>query len=364
MRKNCFLALAAFALTLSCQKAQDNLFEPDPLDDGNPVKVLLGTNVMNATTKGNGPLENFSNTALSIFAIDKASTDWTTGNPFLMKNYSITAESGKSQPSIVTPIYYNDNVNYKFYGYYVDDLSHLDNNLTVTANSVTLPVAITGYEDILLAKTNEAEDYKDAQQQAQNDNKKFNTERVYSSYSARRNVVPKLVFTHQLTRLDFIFKTGEAIDENTKVEIVGISVKSVKNGTLTVAGDSQGLVPALETEEALVMKFPTEQEPIVMPKTTDPGIATYTNNSIMVYPKADKYDMSVTLRQSKKNGETWVAGSPVSRDFEVKLTDASAFEAGKKYEVTIVTYGLEPVIVGVELTQWERGDDILIDSDE
>ena len=363
-------SIAAVAIAASCQKPQDNLLEPDPLDDGTPVKVLLGTNVINATAKASGPLDKFNRTTLSIFAIDKASTDWTQGDPFLLKNYSVTTEANLTSTSTPTSIetdkYYKDNVNYKFFGYYVDDLLHTDDKLKVTADAVTLPVEITGYEDILLATTDEAEDYKAAQQTAQNNNQTFNTNRVYSAYSARRDVVPNLVFNHQLTRLDFVFETGEAIDENTKVEVVGIAVGSVKKGLLTVAGDGQGLAPANENEVDLPLKYPTENAPLAMPSAKGDNADFGSNgNSIMVYPKAGSYKLAIKIRQSKKVGEnTWTDGTVEERTFSIALSGGADFKAGKKYEVTVITYGMEPVIVGVKLSDWAVGENVTIDSDK
>ena len=363
MKKILLFSFAVLAFAASCQKPQNDLFEPDPLDDGTPVKVMLGTNVLNATAKGSGPLEQFNKTDLRVFAIDNASTDWKSGDPFLLKNYSVTATGGSSAPSLETDKYYKDNVNYKFYGYYVDNIAHLDNNLTIEQNAVTLPVEITGYEDILLATTIEKNDYKAAQDNAQLEGKTFNTNRVYSAYSARRDVVPNLVFEHMLTRLDFVFKTGEEVNSNTRVEIVGIAVKSVINGTLIVAGD-QDLVPATEAETALNLRYPTETNFLEMPNTKD-GVAIFgsNSNSIMVYPKAGSYELTVKVRQSKKIGADWTPGSVETRTFPIALTSGS-FKAGNKYEVTVITYGLEPVVVGVELTDWALGDNTIIDSDK
>ena len=263
--------------------------------------------------------------------------------------------------SIETDKYYKDNVNYKFFGYYVDDLLHTDDKLKVGPDAVTLPVAITGYEDILLATTDEESDYADAQ----NNNPKFNTNRVYSAYSARRGVVPNLVFNHQLTRLDFVFETGEAIDENTKVEVVGIAVGSVKKGLLTVAGDGQGLVPANENEVDLPLKYPTETAPLAMPSAKGDNANFGDNgNSIMVYPKSDSYKLAIKIRQSKKVDDTWTAGTVEERTFSIALSGGADFKAGKKYEVTVITYGMEPVIVGVKLSDWAVGENVTIDSDK
>lgn len=363
MKKILLFSFAVLAFAASCQKPQNDLFEPDPLDDGTPVKVMLGTNVLNATAKGSGPLEQFDNTVLSVFAIDHASTNWTSGDPFLLKNYSVTANGGSSASSFETDKYYKDNVNYDFYAYYVDNIDHQETNLKIDAQAVTLPVTITGYEDILLATTDKGKDSQAAKDKADLDGKTFNENRVYSAYSARRDVVPNLVFKHMLTRLDFVFKTGEDVNSNTRVEIVGIAVKSVINGTLIVAGD-QDLVPATEAETALNLRYPTETNFLEMPNTKD-GVAIFgtNSNSIMVYPKAGSYELTVKVRQSKKIGADWTPGSVETRTFPIALTSGS-FKAGNKYEVTVITYGLEPVVVGVELTDWALGDNTIIDSDK
>lgn len=363
MKKILLFSFAVLAFAASCQKPQNDLFEPDPLDDGTPVKVMLGTNVLNATAKGSGPLEQFDNTVLSVFAIDHASTNWTSGDPFLLKNYSVTANGGSSASSFETDKYYKDNVNYDFYGYYVDNIDHQETNLKIDAQAVTLPVTITGYEDILLATTDKGKDSQAAKNKAQDEGKTFNENRVYSAYSARRDVVPNLVFEHMLTRLDFVFKTGEEVNPDTRVEIVGIAVKSVINGTLTVAG-AQKLEPADEVETALNLRYPTETNFLEMPNTKD-GVAIFgtNSNSIMVYPKAGSYELTVKVRQSKKIGADWTPGSVETRTFPIALTSGS-FKAGNKYEVTVITYGLEPVVVGVELTDWALGDNTIIDSDK
>ena len=363
MKKILLFSFAVLAFAASCQKPQNDLLEPDPLDDGTPVKVMFGTNVLNATAKGSGPLEQFDNTVLSVFAIDHASTNWTSGDPFLLKNYSVTANGGSSASSFETDKYYKDNVNYDFYGYYVDNIDHQETNLKIDAQAVTLPVTITGYEDILLATTDKGKDSQAAKNKAQDEGKTFNENRVYSAYSARRDVVPNLVFKHMLTRLDFVFKTGEDVNSNTRVEIVGIAVKSVINGTLIVAGD-QDLVPATEAETALNLRYPTETNFLEMPNTKD-GVAIFgtNSNSIMVYPKAGSYELTVKVRQSKKIGADWTQGSVETRTFPIALTSGS-FKAGNKYEVTVITYGLEPVVVGVELTDWALGDNTIIDSDK
>ena len=64
------------------------------------------------------------------------------------------------------------------------------------------------------------------------------------------------------------------------------------------------------------------------------------------------------------SGDTWIAGPVEERTFAIALERADAFEAGKKYEVTVITYGMEPVIVGVKLSDWAVGENVTIDSDK
>ena len=373
MKKYFFYAALAVALTASCQKAQKNSVEVDPLDDGTPVPVTLGTNVVSATVKGSGALADFSGTTeLDVFAIDKNCTDKLDQEAsFLLFNAAINPKLGASvtgsgntgYTGIDAGVYYEGTKNYCFYGYYVDDIAHDKTALVCTADAITLGVSIDGQQDILLATTNEGNDIAAATVGSD-----FNPSRVYSAYSARRNVKPNLVFEHQLSKLTFKLKTGNTIPSGTTVAFDKLGVVSLIDGTLTIVGSSRGLVatgtyPTAPTTEAIDAAsaqelFLTPDSPLNMPATKEGVLDGFDKNSIMVYPGENNYYANLYLTQTKNS-----VGTPVTSGFTIPAP-TGGFKAGNEYVVTIVVYGLEAVVVDVTLTDWAPGGSVTIDSDK
>lgn len=373
MKKYFFYAALAVALTASCQKAQKNSVEIDPLDDGTPVPVTLGTNVVSATVKGSGALADFSGTTeLDVFAIDKTCTDKLDQEAsFLLFNAAINPTLGTTASGLVgstgytgidAGVYYEGTKNYCFYGYYVDDIAHDNTDLARTADAITLGVSIDGQHDILLATTNEANDI------AAVSDPGFNSSRVYSAYSARRNVKPNLVFEHQLSKLTFKLMTGNTIPSGTTVAFDKLGVVSLINGTLTIVGSPRGLVatdtyPTAPTPEAIAAAhaqelFLTPVPSLNMPTDKDAVLAGFDKNSIMVYPGDNNYYANLYLTQTKNSVDT-----PVTSGFTIPAP-TGGFKAGNEYVVTIVVYGLEAVVVDVTLTDWAEGGSVTIDSDK
>lgn len=377
MKKIFFYAALAVALTASCQKAQKNSVEVDPLDDGAPVPVTLGTNVVSATVKSSGALADFtSTTELDIFAIDKTCTGALNANSsYLLFNAEIDPSHGTS--NINTGVYYEGTKNYVFYGYYVDDIAHngdfegdgsylSTNPLKVSADAITLDVTIDGQQDILLAETNETNDITAASAAG------INSSRVYSAYSARRGVKPNLVFEHQLSKLSFVLKTGYTIPDNNEVSVESLGVASLLNGTLTIVGASRGLqvsgdYPTADGIQNAIdgggFNYLTLTESPALPilKTKDAETAL-TKNSIMVYPGAHDYYAQLKLTQVN-NAVTPSTSTTVTSDFTIPQP-TSGFEAGKEYKVTVVVYGLQAVVVDVTLKDWTPGGGVIIDSDD
>lgn len=370
MKKYFFYAALAVALTASCQKAQKNSVEVDPLDDGAPVPVTLGTNVVSATVKSNGALAGFtSDTKLNVFAIDKTCTSALDQEAsFLLFNAAIDPTTGTMGSSaskytgIDAGVYYEGTKNYCFYGYYVDDIAHDKTDLTCSTDAITLGVSINGQHDILLATTNEDNDIAAASVVSG-----FNSSRVYSAYSARRNVKPNLVFEHQLSKLTFKLKTGNTIPSGTTVAFDKLGVVSLINGTLTIVGSPRGLVatdtyPTAPTSEAIATAhaqelFLTPASSLNMPADKDAELSGFDKNSIMVYPGDNNYYANLYLTQTKNSVNT-----PVTSGFTIPAP-TGGFKAGHEYVVTIVVYGLEAVVVDVTLTDWAEGGSVTIDSD-
>ena len=90
--------------------------------------------------------------------------------------------------------------------------------------------------------------------------------------------------------------------------------------------------------------------------------------SIMVIPGEESYKLRLTL--GFRNQDTQTPVKP--QEFDVLAssltggtsTEATTFEAGKSYKVTIVIYGLEDVEITATLDAWEDGGSTTVDPDQ
>lgn len=352
MKKYFFYAALAVALTASCQKAQKNSVEIDPLDDGTPVPVMMGTNVVTASVKA--PVSSLASTTVKVFAIDN-SANATGGYDYLLNDVEVTVGSTESAPIEITGKYYGESLSYSFYGYYVAGLS---TNITAGTNGVaSTPLTITGQEDILLAKAVPEDDI-------QGNSRVTSTNRVYSAYSARRGVKPTLKFEHQLTCLEFVLQAGESAATGVTVDKMTFTAKTDMN--LTITGSEQGLSLADNAQDNIITLFNAIDggaTAVTIPtySSSEPqnNIADFGTNpkSIMIFETTEAVKGHFFVSQS---GATT---GPIDRELTIPAPADGGFKKGYKYTVTIAVYGVEPIIVNVALTPWGNGGSIIIDSD-
>lgn len=351
MKKYFFYAALAVALTASCQKAQKNSVEIDPLDDGTPVPVMMGTNVVTASVKA--PVSSLASTTVKVFAIDN-SVNATGEYDYLLNDEAVAVGADATSPIKITDKYYGESLSYSFYGYYVAGLA---TQITAGTDGVaSTPLTITGQEDILLAKA-------DPDADISGNPKVTSTTRVYSAYSARRGVKPTLKFEHQLTCLEFVLQAGESAAENVTVDKMTFTAKTDMN--LTITGSGQGLSLADNAENKTITLFDaidgtaTEVSiPTYSASSPESNIADFGANpkSIMIFETAEAVKGHFFVSQS---GATT---SPIDRELTIPAPEGG-FKKGYKYTVTIAVYGVEPIIVSVALTPWGNGGSIIIDSD-
>lgn len=349
-------AMATMA-TVGCQKLQ-GIFGQDtePVDDGAPVKITFNTNVLNVETKANGSVTEFTNDhKLYVYGIKSDGT-------VLMNNVEATAAgvtapvqgTGGVQKSLVITsgyayFYTGTKDEYSFYGYYVDDAAGTDPAPDPT--SYTLPVTITGDQDILLAKADPEKDCEGNDKvyyKAVPEEGKIN-DPVYSAWSARRGVVPTLKFEHQLSQFTFTVKNSGGID----VTLEGITINTTNQGTLTVVGADPNLAHADNAKADLPLKM----DALALTAKGDYKQVQYTageskfNSSMMVFPGVTN-TLVLTLKQEKQNG---------LRTVSIPITQAT--EKGYSYEVQITVYSMEEVAINVTLAEWETGQAIPIDTE-
>lgn len=413
-----YLSLAALVLLCSCRK------EPDAQEKVYDDPVRLGVNmVADIPVKGIGALDRWdSRQDVFVYGIAREGKKENTSLTHLnfadgiyIDNVRIDAvpSSGEdaSQPHEIDVYrvgtehyYYGEERRYEFFGYYVDDaiVTRDETNAPVTVSTVDrieLPIIIDGSQDILAATTDKVAD----------NTKALSIGRLYSAYSARKGVIPNLVFNHQLSRFNVYVKRGDRYDATHDVNIADsltltrIQVQSNTAATLVIAnrecngpdGTSlgNGLDPTtFSTPEWLYVKRGEDVHNLCIEDNIHPA-QSWTENSfvgtIMVMPGQSVYHFRMGLdqkgytdypRYSLDGRELYDIETEfdvdfarlVSMDQDPKYSDGDSSTSsgldteavsGHQYDVNIVVYGLQDVRITVSLTPWKDGGSVLADRD-
>ena len=394
-------AAAATVLAVSCakEKAQPT---PDPtpteIEDNTPQPILFGSNmgvVKAPITKGDGAIDKWNDIGtgkLYVYGVVNTSDnhlspsygEFTTAANIKINNVAADAPNTNNagldyrDPIDVyetgtTPFYYDDQKKYDFYGYFVDDAATINTgtNPEVTATTITLKsITINGTQDIMWANTDKVAD-----EGARADRTKYVAlNQLYSDVSARRGVKPNLNFQHQLSRFVFNVKAADDIvasgatgTENGKVTIKEVKLQSQTAAELLIIGTPANNGPRLTfSGDASYLNVPKEDPNFAL--TT----AYQTFGEAMVAPGGEKYNFQISFAQK---GSSYTLESPYTRTLEIDFTDDSIVnaastansakaEAGKKYVVNVVIYGLEEIKITVSLVEWEDADILDIDPDQ
>ena len=310
--------------------------------------------------------------------------------------------------SLGIPYFYDDeHRRYEFYGYYADDAwlgpamrtkdnqtDSLTNNGNkvpipeISESGITLPVKINGSQDLLLARTSKDLD---------NDDAKLNLSRLYSAYSARRGVVPNLIFEHQLARFNIYVRVGD--DQAEHLTLSTLAIETYTEGTLHIANTEQyGNPPYLEVNregerpflgvwdgtfgaahKQLDSSIPAEGSRYQLPLVTRSGWVDSEVGTIMVMPGEEMYKIRVGLRQAGyKDGQEFLnefvfsfddlllpsqdpKGSGGTPDPEVLDTKA---EPGHQYDLNVVVYGVQKMNITASLSEWADGGSFIVDEDK
>lgn len=409
------LAAAATVLAVSCAKEKNQpKVDPTPNvveeEDTTPQPIRFGTNVAvvkSPVTKGLGAIDTWNNNqTLYIYGLQRTAKDATTydWDHIKIDNIGATAPNGvgatgRDEIEVKDPnnnlgtqespnygyFYYVEGEYYDFYGYYVDDACGYttgespvaiapDPTKNGTAATITLPVEIDGTQDIMLAENASAAAKTEDIMWRDDQSKAIAVADLYSNKSARRGVVPNLHFEHQLSR--FVFNVVKA-DNNVTAAVEGLTMKSHAEATLTIVGANRGLAFGNSDKVDLAGKcFATNTAPYntfafaVKPNENDPIPATAKYADIMVEPGSNEYDFTLKISQP---GTTATAENPLATSLKVNLgledpNDANSnpilAEAGKKYVVNVVVYGLEQIKITVSLAEWDEVDLGWVDPDK
>lgn len=389
-----YVALAAMGVMAACSK-NDNV---DPqgnggntvIDDNSPVAVELGVKGIdldvNVSSKAQGSVDAWdASQTLYVYAIDRSDAQF--ANTPLIDNISASSPATGAQNNVLNLVqpasageyageyfYFQGSTVYDFYGYYVDDAVEGTPTPSRTDGTITLPITITGAQDIMLAKADPAVDI-----EASTDPNKgqVTSETAYSAFAARRGIQPTLEFQHQLARFTFNIVPGSASGD--LITVTAIELQSNTTGTLQIAPAVEAGQPTILSQAALAyLSLANETSgannlPYNVPEYTgadqDP---IKVGESLMVMPGQTSYNLRVSMTQDGNGDvelpvnklETVIAAANVDTNDDGTAEGVTTFEAGKTYEITIKVYGMERIEVSATLKAWEDGGSVVIDPDQ
>lgn len=409
-----FILLTALVLTLpvSCNKSGTSGAETD---GDVPAPVLFASSMQaNLITKARGALDSWTGEeSIYVYGIRRDASgnllfpadladpyNQDDANAFLIDNVSAPSPASGSDGSIYVYripatqeyFFYRELTYYNFYAYYVGDAATYGYNADGSVNwdvkqtlpaprvnkdsgEILLPVEISGKDDIMLAVTDVYADIAAATGSGAVASK------AYGAHSARRGVIPKLIFHHQLARFNFYIKAGNQ-ETADNVTLDGLAVGTVTKGELVLAPNDLASVqegPIVTGTAATVKlqhkKADNSYEDFTAALGVKPSYsaaADYAGEKfgepLLVMPGASVYPVSLYLRQ----GNYSIGGGSFQIDMEIDFSklSVSADEdkddvavPGHQYDVTITVFGLQQVDIKVSLTAWKESGSFSLNPD-
>lgn len=379
--------LLAIALLPSCRKNGAGGADSGPQDSQQkqetPEAVRFGANVKAIVTKSVGALDVWNAQPLHIYGLERTEegldlTDIFIDNaPATAPVTSSPAESAMSQEIKVyfnsetqEPYYYGIDNMYDFFGYYVDDACGETPTPEIGNGTLSLPFVIDGTQDLMLAATDKELDILAAS--LINGGTEVNKNRLYSAYSARRQVRPTLRFQHQLSRFRFVVQSGNReSDSADPIRLTQLLMESETRGTLIIAsnnGQQQGIVnpgtPAFLPLRLGADMHELDEENITLSKGENAPHPL--DGSILAIPGRESYRLRLVFTQAGYSSE--FALEPEIDFSQLVRPDGldaiSAARPGEQYTVTLIVYGMEKVQVNVTLEEWVDGGQFSFDQDQ
>ena len=367
-----YFAIAASLLALAaCIKKEANVqVVPAPeAEIDAPVPVLFGNSGVEAEVKGLGSIDAFDGAQkLVVFGHDVAQ-DLTQG--YLIDGVEAASPVDPTTDSHIVVknaageyFYYEGSKVYEFFAYHIDDAENPVVNKT--ADAVSVNFTLDGSQDILYANAVPATDAAAAVTAGTITAEQVT--KVYSAWSARRDITPNLPFKHAGSLFEFAIEDMRGAGADA-MYIDSLAIKSYADAVLTfkaakdtlVAATGAQLVPLtmdiedLKEEVATVADYEAVEVDDI--DSFGPGL--------IVVPGAASYTGSIKLTQLVASAEG-VSPKSVVNDFTLDFANRvpAYAQAGYKYKVTIRVYALEKIEITVSLEAWEEGDEFTIDEDE
>lgn len=413
MNKTWIFATMVLTLAASCSRDKDvdNLDNNNKIDDTTIEEIVLGAGQSVSVTpasRGIGAVGDLAATnswngeTVYVYGINKNATG---DAQFAINGQAATAPVPVTDPDPVAVAsgaltwtgadvhyYYNGNDVYDFYGAHVDKdaiatpetAMKITAGTNLTTDGWAVNVTINGSQDLMVAKTDKANDITNAEAGKDPDEDLKGAKAqdyLYSAWSARRGVTPNLVFTHLLSRLNFQAKCGSnpipGTDEGAKdmIKITKIEVLDVySTGKLQIiptVSTPQGFTPDAKPTEEPKVNFVVFAEstgalaPLEALQPVDIVSADYVpvGADLLVYPE-QQYNVVIYTQQDMNEDDTIQDNEQGEISTTIKLAGDAPFVAGAMYDISITVYGLEEITVNATLTAWTDGGEIEIDPDD
>lgn len=291
MKKQFFYAAFAIAMMASCTSENEPVVDQPTPDAEDKVAIELGVNTPNIVgSRGTGTVGNvegetdattWNNQSLNIIMVNRSTGDYATedNSPCAsdLSNYILNgltfrapkADAGDGNIRIYSNEasntlkfkYYPVNGKFDFYGYHIDGITGSNQTITPDASNPTNAVAkvenivFDGSQDILAGKaiqipatapTIQDEPGYEYTQQSLVSGVDWNAMNAnqFSAKTARNGFIPILDFKHQLARLKFYVKSGNA-ENGAQYKWDETTSNWVKRNNATLAGYTEYLDGAI-----------------------------------------------------------------------------------------------------------------------
>lgn len=301
------------------------------------------------------------------------------------------------------PYYYDESKRYEFFGYYVDDAvanpqPALNNQAAAQATAITLPITINGAQDVMLATAHKEADLEYYHMES------VNPDRLYSAYSSRKGIRPNLKFEHMLSRFNVYVKSGDDATVTNKMHITTLSFETKTSGVLYIANkDQENVKPYLDVtgtelsylgiwngdNGASTKQLDRTIQDDNKKYTYDPTNGWTKAGTIMVMPGLipatagengyGEYKIKVGIKQDGATAQEeylsdyainfadllnpWEDPKEVDPQEDPTFQKDRSAQPGHQYDVNIVVYGLQEIVITVSMSEWVDGGSFVIDQD-
>lgn len=375
----------------SCNKSWQGVTDGDydDFNGGSPVPVLVGVGDSGLSyTRGSGAIDSedgkkWKDVNVYVYAFNKNGASFTstaassgTGCLIDASLDNTNSRSGRkaffdgtngylSWADSERQAYYPSGREiYDFYAYYIDNLNIPQSSISRGRDKISFPVTIDGSIDLMTGKAPLSENVFKGTLLSETE-KALVRKYAFSSYTARRNINPKLEFTHHLTRLRF--ELYPASDGANTVMVNSVEVKSKTRGTFTVVS---------RKESELGVNFSSGRSPLYLAEADGSALKQDTyhtdyngdftdvlyerphvqvGGSLLVAPDTE-YEVKIEMREAK--GQSYKTTSSFT------IRTSSGFQAGRQYVVRLAIYGMMDVRPNVEVEPWGTGGSIILDEED